>query len=375
MKLHKLGELLDKTYVTSKFEDNIELSAFIALGIAFLATGLWILDWTVDRNHAADTIGLRILMGAVVLVYSLGVFLKLRRNLWPVYIVIIALICQLIFAEILNRLDQGVYHEVGGYLYFFLSFTLLSLIYSIRASALLVIFLAVAPLFTSHFGYPSGLDLKLYSGLAFPAAAIVIFIIYIIDVFYLRNYLVQREMQLLSETDTLTGLSNRRHIFQKAEQFLSLARRNQRPFSLLSLDLDFFKQINDTYGHPAGDAALQHTARIFSKALRESDSIGRAGGEEFIALLPDTSIDGAELLANRIVETLAKTPCSWKAAPNGNIPMTVSIGLAGFNIVKDEDTLEKLLLRSDQALYQAKQSGRNRILVWNEKFSAQSISS
>ena len=364
-----LTSLLDKGYLDSKFEENIKLTVIISWGIIFLAIGLWVLDWSIDRIHAEQTIGLRLLMGVVASAYPLAVFFRLRRELLAIVITGAALGCQLIFSEILNRLDHGVSNGVGGYLYFFISFTLISLLLSIRASAVIIVILALAPPLTSQFGIPAGMSMSLYAAYVVPVSAIIIFTCYVIDVFSLRNYRTQSEIKLLSETDELTGLSNRRYLFQQGRQFLSLAKRHHRPFSLLAIDLDFFKRLNDAYGHPAGDAALRHASAVFSKNLRQSDSIGRTGGEEFIVLLPDTDLAGAAEKANRLVAALFKTPCKWPQAPDGNIQMSASIGVASVASVEgvnEGDALETLLLHGDQALYEAKNCGRNCVRAWGK---------
>ena len=164
------------------------------------------------------------------------------------------------------------------------------------------------------------------------------------------------KLKRLATTDPLTGLSNRRAFLDQLQKELRLRRRLGHPSSLLMIDFDHFKQINDRYGHPAGDQVLKHFADIASNCLRETDAIGRLGGEEFAILMPGTDLDGAMQLAERLRHLLEQTPTR---TTDHQIPMTLSIGVTPLH---DHDTTpSELLKRVDAALYQAKHKGRNRI--------------
>lgn len=160
-----------------------------------------------------------------------------------------------------------------------------------------------------------------------------------------------------ARTDFLTGLSNRRHFFDLAGQEVSRAQRYRRPLSLLMLDVDRFKAINDARGHAAGDAVLKEVSALISSHLRDADAVGRIGGEEFAAVLPET--DGAQAMqvAERLCAAIAETPIA--AAAGEPLRITVSIGLAE---MKDRAIgFEALLQEADRALYEAKEAGRNRV--------------
>jgi diguanylate cyclase (GGDEF)-like protein len=122
-------------------------------------------------------------------------------------------------------------------------------------------------------------------------------------------------------------------------------------------DIDHFKLVNDTYGHPIGDCVLQHVAKILAQSFRKDDIVGRLGGEEFGILLPNVTLADALIQANRVRETLAETPSITTA---GEIVVTISIGLAGLNCSDSSECLN----RADKALYDAKNTGRNRVCVW-----------
>jgi diguanylate cyclase (GGDEF)-like protein len=155
--------------------------------------------------------------------------------------------------------------------------------------------------------------------------------------------------------DALTGLWNRNHAQEEMEKFLSVASRHGRPFSLLLFDIDFFKSVNDTYGHDVGDNVLRFTAQAISQHLRAHDMAARYGGEEFIVLLPETAIEGAVIAAERLRQAVESIDFAPHGCPRR---VTVSIGVAQFPACGR--TPEELVKQADEALYRAKQSGRNR---------------
>ncbi|MCW5657299.1 MAG: GGDEF domain-containing protein [Burkholderiaceae bacterium] len=167
-----------------------------------------------------------------------------------------------------------------------------------------------------------------------------------------------RRLGTLAMGDELTGLLNRRALLQRLDAELQRARRNRHPVSVLMVDADHFKSINDTHGHAAGDQVLRHLAALLTKALRAGDWVGRLGGEEFLAVLPDASLDHTRSIAERMREAVAASPCP---TPRGALALTVSIGAASHR--GDGESSEALLQRADGALYAAKSQGRNRVCV------------
>lgn len=164
---------------------------------------------------------------------------------------------------------------------------------------------------------------------------------------------LQTILEQRSTLDPLTSVLNRRGFADIYAKERAQMRRAGRIMTLLSIDLDFFKKINDAYGHASGDRMLIHVAGVIGKALRESDHVARFGGEEFIVLLPQSGTDTAQAVAERIQFSL-RAPCA-----DGLTPCTVSIGLA--SQLEPDEELEGLLMRADAALYRAKENGRNRI--------------
>lgn len=173
-----------------------------------------------------------------------------------------------------------------------------------------------------------------------------------------ERHRMEAELLRLANIDNLTGLSNRRIILEAGQRELEQYQRYRRPLSLFILDIDHFKQVNDTYGHAAGDQVLIKLAEVSKKVLRATDMCGRLGGEEFIGLLPETPADQAYSVAERLRETLAETPV---ATPVGEIRVTVSIGIA--TAIPDDRSIDALIRAADEAMYEAKAAGRNRVVV------------
>jgi diguanylate cyclase (GGDEF)-like protein/PAS domain S-box-containing protein len=166
------------------------------------------------------------------------------------------------------------------------------------------------------------------------------------------------QLNELATTDALTEITNRRQFFNLADVEVIRARRYERPLSALMLDIDHFKQINDTYGHTVGDQVLQKVAERCQRVMRKNDLLGRYGGEEFVVLLPETPLPEAQLLAERLRVVIGDKPYETL---RGNVKLSVSIGGAGFHA--GILSARALLDRADQALYQAKQAGRNCVVT------------
>jgi diguanylate cyclase (GGDEF)-like protein len=171
-----------------------------------------------------------------------------------------------------------------------------------------------------------------------------------------------KRLRKLSITDGLTGLFNHRHVHELLRDEWERSLRSGEPVGVAMLDLDRFKSINDTYGHPTGDVVLYETARIISETAREIDMVGRYGGEEFIAILPNTDEEAAAHFAERVRE---QVEAHLFRDEENEIRMTVSCGVASAPL-EGTDSPEALLKMADEALYSAKTSGRNRVIRSSE---------
>jgi len=229
-------------------------------------------------------------------------------------------------------------------------------------------YLAMTPAGAALFslGYFVGALLALPVGLAaghrFTASAVnPVVQFYLVNTVYLgliglyARY--QREhaaLKRMASSDFLTGLANRRCAEELIERHLARAERYGEAFSVLLLDLDHFKQVNDRHGHTVGDWVLREVSLRLSRALRESDVLSRWGGEEFLALAPATNAEQAKGLAERLSQALEGELLV------GNLRITTSIGIATY---EPGDTVERLVSRADAAMYQAKAMGRNRVVL------------
>ena len=164
-------------------------------------------------------------------------------------------------------------------------------------------------------------------------------------------------MELLATTDALTSLYNRRHFKSLAHAEWARFQRYGRPLSLLMLDIDKFKSINDAFGHDVGDLALKAVANVCKSNKRQTDILGRIGGEEFAMLLPETDETAAENAAERLRKSIQD--CT-RVLPDKDIQVTVSIGIASATL--GMAAFAAMLKRADEALYEAKRSGRNRVV-------------
>jgi diguanylate cyclase (GGDEF)-like protein len=173
-----------------------------------------------------------------------------------------------------------------------------------------------------------------------------------------RNRL-ESELETQARTDSLTGLFNRRYFMELAENGLARTIRYGGPLSVLMLDIDHFKKINDSYGHKVGDVVLIEMAGIFAKTLRETDIVGRLGGEEFAVFMPETTEEKAIAVAERLRSSIAELPVGLE---DGSIfHFTASIGVS--SLVTKDLNIDNLICYADQALYEAKRNGRNKVVM------------
>jgi len=164
--------------------------------------------------------------------------------------------------------------------------------------------------------------------------------------------------------DALTGLNNRRQFEMRLKQEYSTAKRQHKPLCAMMIDVDFFKKVNDTYGHNAGDCVLKNVANLIKAGLRDYDIASRYGGEEFAVLLPYTKIEEAFAVAQRLRQSIEKAKIDISGEGDVDvkpISVTISIGLYQF---KSEDSLEILYQNADKALYDAKTHGRNKVVIF-----------
>src|SRR6185503_13679386 len=163
-----------------------------------------------------------------------------------------------------------------------------------------------------------------------------------------------------SMTDALTELPNRRYAMKRLEKEWATSSRSHQPLSVILLDIDHFKNVNDTYGHDVGDEVLRSTARAVHRVLRTSDTCTRMGGEEFLVICPGTPLDGALQLAERIRAEVEANQVQLPVFTQGHV--TISLGV-GCNTAAGSDSIDVLLKTADEGVYHAKRLGRNRVAL------------
>lgn len=219
-----------------------------------------------------------------------------------------------------------------------------------------VLVIAFAPLFLA---FPLDDDFRaLLMVQVLGAMSFTLMLNYLLEWDARQDFINRILIQHLASTDALTGVFNRRHFFERAQAEFLRARRYGHGLAAIVFDVDFFKQLNDTSGHQAGDRALQALAQASRQQLRKIDVLGRLGGEEFAVLLPETSLANAAQLAERLRLALVHLSVGAGAQP---FQLTASFGVSEW-VVADEN-VEAMLNRADKEMYRAKQMGRNRVCV------------
>jgi diguanylate cyclase (GGDEF)-like protein len=332
---------------------SVNLDTFWSIAILLAAFALW--DLFVDPAHWRAALVVRI-TGAIAVILT-GVLQKLPgRAAWlPLMAKLRLIIAVIVSLTAASMLDTGFGFGIAGLIVIILTGPYIAIDARDLAKTNLAVLVTVAIVIT------------IVSPTPFDTAGTVVFVLLAIAVSTLlgrvleasnrRAFALELELHRDARTDTLTGLDNRRAMRERGYVELKRAKRASETVSLLLADLDHFKGINDRHGHAAGDAALVQTARVLRSALRESDAIGRWGGEEFIAVLPGTGADGAREVAERMRNAMAAT------ALDCGDRTTISLGVATMSAIDDPlSAWDELVREADQNLYRAKREGRNRVV-------------
>ena len=364
MKSHKTsgGKRLrfdeDEPLLERKFLDHREFAAKLFVLGAFVGSGLWIWDYIVDPVGARETVLLRLSFFMFLVVPWL--FRKINdRKLLTKLLIVILLISVAIYTEILTHLKMGMVYGIGGYMYYMLLPPLALQPFSFRANVLFLLLSVALPHLMAMTGYAPGFEHPHYAVLIWPAAMLAILVQYFYSREYQKRYELEKRLEELSYTDTLSGLHNRRYFMEFLQKELQRFARHGESFSLLMIDIDHFKRINDTYGHPIGDIVIQAVADVLKREVREMDFVARIGGEEFAVVLPDTEESRALEVAERIREAAETTEIRIPSLPPFRFSLSVGIAVA-----EPENDIAAILRASDTALYEAKERGRNRVCFY-----------
>ncbi|MFO7954987.1 GGDEF domain-containing protein [Thioalkalivibrio sp.] len=332
-----------------------------AITAAFILLTI-LMDYAIDPVHFTDAIQLRLAEAAAVL-FLAWVFWR-----WPgsiaarLLFITVPVFVLVTFLETLARLDGGAAYGIGGILYFFIFMPFMGRPLGLGFNLFALAVVAITPTVLHIFGFVQHLNLAVYHSYVWVAFLPFALILTLVEFLYWRLYQTRIELSRQASRDHLTGLGNRRYFFEVAPRELATADRTGHPASVLFIDIDHFKRINDKHGHDVGDRALTHVARLLQSSLRQSDLVTRHGGEEFLVWLQGTGPRDAERVANQLRARIEQQPLPDDGSGHGPIPLTVSIGIAS-RAAGQEKSLDVLLTRADNALSTAKQQGRNRVVV------------
>ena len=348
----------DEAFGRKKYEDHRRFTAVVLVILAVFLPSLWVWDYVTDPIGARDTVGLRLLF-LLLLPLALGFWTgKARRGFLQLAMPLALLAAEAMFLEILNRLDTGMVFGLAGFMYCMYIAILIGQCLPLSKSIGYVLAAAALPQLMASMSLAPGFSQAHYAALLWPAAGLSVLSQVVFSLEYLKRYRLEGKLKQLSDTDPLSGVGNRRHFMHMLGQEVARARRQAQPLSLLILDIDHFKRINDTHGHLIGDSVIRKLADLCRKGVRGIDVVSRIGGEEFAVLLIGTSVERAEEIAERI-----RARVESSTVPAGNdiaVTFTVSIGIAQLR----QDDMKDLNVfgRADAALYAAKAGGRNRVM-------------
>jgi diguanylate cyclase (GGDEF)-like protein len=349
----------EREYLSDKFLETRSTALVMGLAASLLAIGLWSWDWVHDPVHGMQALPRRILLAAILLIYPVALAAGLRRSWLPWCMAALVLATQAVFLWHLDQVETGLVYGIAGFMYWFLLPIFMGLPYRFRSNLLLNLVIAALPNLLVRLGIAPSFELDKYNVLIWPTCGIAILVNLMLDQLYRRLFRYRRDIEDLARFDPLTGLANRRYFFERAEDVLGLCCRHQHAASVLMIDIDHFKRINDTHGHPVGDRALAHVASHLRSGLRRTDLVGRYGGEEFAVVLPETAPAPALLVAEKVRRRIEEGPLQLPG--HNGVPITVSIGVTGLDRLPRQVELEQLLRSADQALYRAKRAGRNQV--------------
>jgi len=342
--------------LNKKLEDHRTFSAIMFFMAAMIGTWHWVWDYVTDPIGAQHTIGLRLVFLSLI-VYSIAFTHIKNRRFLEFTSVMAGLLLLVNYVAILNRLDTGMVYGIGGFVFFLFLPLLMFQGFSVRVNMFSTFLFAGLPHVLALIGFAQNFEHAQYAVLIWPAAIAMMLTHYAFVLNYRFRYDSEAALEFASNTDPLTGVSNRRHFMPMVRREIERSQRFQHPVSLIVLDIDNFKSINDFHGHSTGDAAICALANICRKMARQIDYVARLGGDEFAILLLEIGADDALAVAERIRSAIENT--TIKSLDCEDVHFTVSIGVAEQPL--DNLSEEGLIELADAAMYRAKASGRNRI--------------
>jgi diguanylate cyclase (GGDEF)-like protein len=343
-----------ESLLNKKFEDHRLFSALMFAMAATIGMTHWVWDYVTDPVGAQNTIYLRSFF-SILLVFSYAFIHVKSRRILEISSLTVCLLLLFNYVEILDRLNTGMVYGIGGFVFFLFLPLLMFQGFSIRVSIVTTLLIAIFPQILGFFDIAHHFEQMQYAVLIWPAAGSMIIVHYAFAQNYRLRYDSETALEFASNTDPLTGVSNRRYFVPTIRNELIRSQRFAHPVSLIVLDIDYFKTINDLHGHSAGDAAICALANICRESARQIDFVARLGGDEFAILLLEVGLDDALAVGERI--RLAVENTSVKSFECTEVKFTVSIGVA--EQPTDNTSEEWLIELADSAMYNAKEAGRN----------------
>ena len=342
----------------ARFDEYRRVTRWVVVAFSVLIMVLWAWDWAFDPASASNTLSLRIAGSVALLIPIISMNRKFGITASGIVLYSVILFIMVIYTLILGLMHNGFVIGLGGYLYIFLGSVLLGLPFSFPLNAIGTAVVTFAPHVIGALIKPE-FPHALYMTLIWPAGFICVFFHWAAGRMILERLHYRAEIETLAMEDPLTGLLNRRALRHDYIRTRSLAARENVQLSLIMLDIDNFKSVNDIYGHASGDLVLQELADIMKKTFRTSDSLARIGGEEFVCMMPDTTLEDAVVTGERLRVAIETARVTVNDKNHRMLTFTVSLGVTQAD---PSENLEHLLDRADQAMYLAKSGGRNRLV-------------
>ena len=350
-------------YLAAKAEDFRVFTrvALLITAVFLVFTIIW--DYAIDPVNAGRAVWLRLTECAAALVWRAASWKHLHSATSRAATLIFPLVVSATFIAILGLLDNGPAYGVGGFLYFFIFVPFLVAGQPFSFAVLVLTVISIFPMAVAPLGLSAGLNWAVYNAYVWIGFAPIVAILVLCEYLYWRVFVYRGQVETLAVTDGLTGLANRRYFIVEGARILEGHKRGNRQASLLFIDIDRFKRINDTYGHAVGDAALRHVVETLEPFMRKSDLMARYGGEEFVVLLPDTTDNAAFSMADRMRVALRERPFNGVRADDSQpLVLTISVGVASYRPEAGTPAdIDLLIHAADHALYRAKNDGRDRV--------------
>jgi len=339
-----------------KLRDNNVVMALALLSGGIVGSSLWIWDYVIDPKGAENTVFLRLMFLAVI--FGALVFYKVTdiRVINYTYIVVF-LYAEILYTIILFRLQSGMLYGISGYMMVMIVLLAAGLGLSTWMNILMSLLMACLPHLLAIGLQVSAFDHLRYGVMLWPTAGLMIFLQIALGLSYQKRYDADIALLQLSNRDSLTNISNRRCFMDRFEQELDQCRRYGCSLAVLMFDMDYFKNINDNYGHLIGDKVIVKTAETIRDSIRSEDLLARFGGEEFIVMLKGNEAVRAIEVAERIRVKISEQV--FESDEKETFGITISVGV--YVVSQFAGNSWDIIRQADEALYMAKAKGRNRV--------------